>query len=68
MKLTETTATPIARCKSKRLTLACLAFIALASVPIAEWGQIVAGSDGDDGAFDPTTNTNVGMADHPRPL
>ncbi len=34
-------------------------------LPVACWSQVNSGSDGHDGAFNPTTNTVVNMADHP---
>lgn len=40
------------------------AVLALCS-PLACWSQVNSGSDGHDGAFNPTTNTVVNMADHP---
>jgi hypothetical protein len=33
--------------------------------PLLAWGQVDSGSDGRDGAFNPTQNTVVNMADHP---
>ena len=34
-------------------------------VPLAALAQVNSGSDGHDGAFNPTTNTVINMADHP---
>jgi len=34
-------------------------------LPGASWAQVNSGSDGSDGAFNPTTNIVINMADHP---
>src|SRR5882757_7340865 len=34
-------------------------------LPTIGWTQVNSGSDGSDGAFNPTTNTVINMADHP---
>jgi len=39
--------------------------LAVLLVPLAAHAQVNTGSDGRDGAFNPTTSTAVDMADHP---
>ena len=34
-------------------------------LPVACWAQVNSGSNGSDGAFNPTTNIVINMADHP---
>ncbi len=52
--------------RQKRLRLACLPLVAMASIQMAASGQVVnSGSDGHDGALNPATNVVIDMADHP---
>jgi hypothetical protein len=44
--------------------VAACALLAL-YLPLPCWSQVHSGSDGHDGAFNPTTNTVINMADHP---
>jgi hypothetical protein len=39
--------------------------VIVAGLPVVCWGQVNTGSDGSDGAFNPTTNTVINMSDHP---
>ena len=42
--------------------------VLVAGLPAGGQAQVNSGSNGSDGAFNPTTNTNIDMADHPTGL
>ncbi len=51
--------------KAKRYAGLVTAVVAAVWLPLICWAEVNSGSNGSDGAFNPTTNTVVNMADHP---
>ena len=49
----------------KRDRLAYCVSLALACIPIGGVAQVISGSDGHEGVFNPTASTNMNMATHP---
>ena len=50
---------------TKQHSIGSVILAAAVWLPVASWAQVNSGSDGHDGALNPTTDTVINMADHP---